>query len=75
MPIFEYECAKCKTHFELLVSDDAPETVRCPECASKRVSKLFSCFSVTSGKPESSASSGTSGVCNTCTTKNCGSCG
>ena len=75
MPIFEYECAKCKTHFELLVSGDTPETIVCPQCASKRVSKLFSCFSVSTGKPGIGGSSGTSGACSTCTTKDCGSCG
>ena len=75
MPIFEYECAKCKTRFELLVSADSEETVKCPQCSSRRVGKLFSCFSVSTGKAGGSGSSQTSGACTTCTTKNCGSCG
>lgn len=43
MPIFEYMCEKCKAEFEELVqSSDAK--VKCPECGSVRIEKLFSPF-------------------------------
>lgn len=45
MPIFEYQCAKCGHTFEELVfNSDESDGVRCPDCNSKRVSKLMSSF-------------------------------
>ena len=48
MPIFEYECDKCKKTFELLVrsNEEVPE---CPECGCKKISKQVSSFSASSG--------------------------
>jgi len=41
MPVYEYECPKCKHRFERLVkiSDPLPE---CPECGHKPVEKAVS---------------------------------
>ena len=42
MPIYEYVCMKCESHFEELVRGD--ETPKCPDCASAKVQKQFSVF-------------------------------
>lgn len=40
MPIYDYACAKCQHHFELLVlSSTVPA---CPSCGSRRLQKLMS---------------------------------
>jgi putative FmdB family regulatory protein len=41
MPLYEYECKDCSQQVEILVNraDDKPE---CPECGSKKLSKLLS---------------------------------
>jgi putative FmdB family regulatory protein len=75
LPIFEYECAKCKSTFELLTSGESCRTVKCPHCSSRKVAKLFSSFSVGTGRSGSPKDSGASGTCSTCTTKNGSSCG
>ena len=40
MPLFDYTCRECKHTFETLVN--AGDTVRCPECNSKRVDRELS---------------------------------
>ncbi len=42
MPIFEYECSKCHSSFELLMRSDTK--VACPACASERVVRKLSLF-------------------------------
>lgn len=49
MPIFEYECKKCKTRFEFLVRGS--EKPACPKCGGKRLEKLISAFGAISEKP------------------------
>ena len=44
MPIFEYECDKCKKIFELLVRNNE-DVQKCPECGGKKITKLVSSFS------------------------------
>ena len=42
MPMYEYECKKCGSVFEVLqkISDSPPK--KCEECNSKRVSRIMS---------------------------------
>jgi putative FmdB family regulatory protein len=49
MPIYEYACMECESHFEELVraSDEAPS---CPECGASKVLKQLSVFA-THGPP------------------------
>ena len=42
MPIYEYVCMECESHFEELVRTG--ERVSCPDCSSPRVEKQFSVF-------------------------------
>ena len=42
MPIYEYVCMKCESHFEELVRNG--ETPSCPDCSSAKVQKQFSVF-------------------------------
>ena len=40
MPIYEFECAKCGTHFEELVPTG--RTAPCPQCKSSEVKRRYS---------------------------------
>ena len=45
MPIYEYECGKCRERFEALRAlwDDDSE-VECPKCGVKHPQRVFSAF-------------------------------
>ena len=46
MPLYEFECEKCKARFEELTSPGAETSkIVCPECGSKKVRRLLSTFS------------------------------
>ena len=45
MPIYEYACMECESHFEELVRN-AEQAVACPECGAGNVLKQLSSFSV-----------------------------
>ena len=65
MPIYEYVCMKCESHFEELVrnGDEPP----CPDCGATNVVKQFSTFAVKAaavgGGESSFRSSGGGGGC------------
>jgi putative FmdB family regulatory protein len=42
MPIYEYVCMSCESHFEELVRND--ETPKCPDCGKRKVQRQFSVF-------------------------------
>jgi putative FmdB family regulatory protein len=42
MPIYEYVCMECESHFEELVRNG--ETVYCPDCDASNVRKQLSVF-------------------------------
>ena len=44
MPIYEYVCMECESHFEELVRGD--ERIACPDCSATNVSRQFSTFAV-----------------------------
>ncbi len=68
MPIYEFECPKCRVSFEYVVMGE--EEVRCPQCGGK-VEKLISTFRsrTTSERGGSSSCS-----CSTCSGGDCSSC-
>ena len=41
MPLYEYECKNCSKHVEILVAN-LNANPDCPECGSKKLSKLLS---------------------------------
>ncbi|HWB23302.1 MAG TPA: zinc ribbon domain-containing protein [Gaiellaceae bacterium] len=43
MPIYEYVCMSCESHFEELVRMD-DESPSCPDCGTTKVTKQFSAF-------------------------------
>jgi putative FmdB family regulatory protein len=67
MPIYEYACMECESHFEELVRN-AEQAVACPECGAGNVLKQLSTFAV-AGVSSQRASSG-GGCCG----GSCGSC-
>jgi len=50
MPIYEYACMSCESHFEELVRDES--AVRCPDCGGANVRKQLSVFAVHGGGRE-----------------------
>jgi putative FmdB family regulatory protein len=50
MPIYEYVCMSCESHFEELVRHD-DESPKCPECGAVKVQRQLSVFSATKAKP------------------------
>ena len=65
MPIYEYECKKCNSVYEMLRSMNADDNdIVCPECgAKKKANKLISSFSSSS---ESSLGGGACSNASTC---------
>jgi putative FmdB family regulatory protein len=60
VPIYEYVCMECESHFEELVrSGDEPD---CPDCTSSNVRKQFSVFA-RHGATDQPTSFGSSGGC------------
>ena len=57
MPIYEYICEDCQTHFEKIVFNKTQE-IACPKCAGKRNAIQLSVFSAANGNGASTKSSG-----------------
>lgn len=62
MPIYEYVCMECESHFEELVRGQ--EQIACPDCAATDVVRQFSTFAVHgAAKPASLGGGGGGGGC------------
>jgi len=70
MPIYEYVCMTCESHFEELVRAD--EQPACPDCGAAKVARQFSVFATRGESPQPSfrAAGGGGGCCG----GSCGSC-
>jgi putative FmdB family regulatory protein len=68
VPIYEYVCMECESHFEELVRNG--EEPDCPDCSSANVRRQLSVFAMSGGTAEQPTfrSSGGGGCCG-------GSCG
>jgi putative FmdB family regulatory protein len=66
MPIYEYVCMECESHFEELVKFD-DSGVKCPDCSATNVVKQLSVFA-TAGVSSQPSFGGGGGCCG-------GSCG
>ena len=64
VPIYEYACMECESHFEELVRS-SEQAVTCPECGAGNVLKQLSTFAVHGAvsKPSFSGPSGGGGCC------------
>jgi len=59
MPIYEYVCMECESHFEELVR--GPEQIACPDCSATNVSRQFSTFAVHGASKQPSVGSRSAG--------------
>ncbi len=50
MPIYEYACMSCESHFEELVRSD--ETPACPSCGTDKVKRQLSVFARHGSTPQ-----------------------
>ncbi|NLB52289.1 MAG: zinc ribbon domain-containing protein [Syntrophomonadaceae bacterium] len=50
MPIFEFHCQDCDNKFNLLISNNDKNKVKCPQCSSGNIKQLLSLFSTSRGK-------------------------
>jgi len=66
MPIYEYVCMTCESHFEELVRNGAEPD--CPDCGGENVRRQLSVFSARGDSPQPSFGGGGGGCCG-------GSCG
>jgi putative FmdB family regulatory protein len=66
MPIYEYVCMECESHFEELVRNG--EAVSCPDCEASNVRKQLSVFAAIGARDAPSLGGGGGGCCG-------GSCG
>jgi putative FmdB family regulatory protein len=62
VPIYEYVCMECESHFEELVRS-SDQQVACPDCSAERVVKQFSVFAAhgTAAQPSFGAGGGCCG--------------
>ncbi len=67
MPIYEYICKGCTTHFEELRWNSDTAGVTCPECSGEHVNRVLSSFSVGSvteqSLPSCASQIGNGGCC------------
>jgi putative FmdB family regulatory protein len=54
MPIYEYACMECESHFDELVRS-SEQAVTCPECGAANVLKQLSTFAVHGGSSAKSS--------------------
>jgi putative FmdB family regulatory protein len=60
MPIYEYACVECESHFDELVRS-AEQAISCPECGGGNVLKQLSTFAVHGSSSKSSLAPQASG--------------
>jgi putative FmdB family regulatory protein len=51
MPIYDFKCTRCGTVSDIFVRDDNLDSVRCPNCGSSDIKKLFSSISLLRSNP------------------------
>ena len=62
VPIYEYVCMSCESHFEELVRMD-DESPACPDCGAAKVSRQFSVFAAHGATTQPSFGGGGGGGC------------
>ena len=56
MPIYEYVCMSCESHFEELVRHD--ESAKCPDCGTTKVQRQLSVFAASKTRPATPVKTG-----------------
>jgi putative FmdB family regulatory protein len=56
MPIYEYACMECESHFDELVRSQ-DQAVTCPECGAAKVLRQLSTFAVHGTAPKAGVAS------------------
>ncbi|HNT37106.1 MAG TPA: zinc ribbon domain-containing protein [bacterium] len=78
VPIYEYDCLKCRKRFDVFCARVGGESAgeKCPDCGSRRTRKALSLFGMSvrgsSNQPGSSGSKGRS--CAGCAATSCATC-
>ena len=62
MPMYEYACMECESHFEELVRSEQ-QAIVCPDCGAANVLKQISTFAVAGVSSQPSFGSGGAGGC------------
>ena len=70
MPLYEFQCEKCKKRFEALVRLGREAEVVCESCGSPKVRKLLSAFGIGGGSSRLKEAS----ACSTCKVGTCSTC-
>ena len=65
MPIYEYACMECESHFEELVRNQE-QAVACPECGAANVLRQLSTFAFSGTSTQPSFGGGAGGGCCGC---------
>jgi putative FmdB family regulatory protein len=64
MPIYEYRCKSCESHFDVLQRvGEEKKDLHCPKCGHEKVEKQFSAFATTGGTSGVSTASRSSSSC------------
>ena len=71
MPIYEYACMECESHFEELVRS-GEQAVLCPDCGGANVLKQLSTFAVHGSAVKSSVGGPSAGGAGGCCGGSCG---
>jgi len=70
MPLYRYECSRCKKEFTTLCGMGKEDTVNCNECGSSQVEKLLPRFFTA----RTSEGNITGKGCSTCAASSCAGC-
>jgi putative FmdB family regulatory protein len=72
MPIYEFECKKCRSRFDYLVRA-SQDGISCPKCKSKNLRRLISSFAFNSKDSQGNITASSSG-CSGCLRPHCSTC-
>lgn len=79
MPLYEYRCTNCATHFEVLrPMSQADSPAVCPHCAEpggRRLISLFAAVSKDAGGGSRLVASSSAASCGSCAGGHCATCG
>ncbi|WP_054697404.1 FmdB family zinc ribbon protein [Syntrophomonas palmitatica] len=53
MPIFDFQCQDCGEKFDLMISNNEKDRVKCPRCSSSHIKQMLSLFNTGSSSKSS----------------------